>query len=433
MGRPKKNSDASDHDVPRRRLTPRAVPAFSFEVSDYVVLPGRGLHVFARKEALTIQGQDITVYEFRSLFDNSKTGIKYPEKRIPDSGIRKPASREEILDAIKMVMPSHKYRPQSHANQDRRISTLKLNLFRAATLEEVAAVARDTLGVCLNGETSYSNREIGEAAIRFLAHEMAFDTGLRFQDCNEHIQHLMRKGKGSTSQILPVEAGIRNPERMTSSHFKEVFGMSISQASDPYYKPKTVRASGIPSLPMQKAFLKREDKVKPVLVSSERKPQHPASFTRYIKPSPAEQLALQNGVSVLEAAQVLIRKEESALANLYQQDLYTRRSHGRMVEQVGVTPDVKALIEEERQFLYSNPVVAEVFEIVSNLFANHVIGQTAFQLYVQTELRRLPYAKPLKGEDVGIRDHAVREIQTELVRVNRKDQINQHSFLQTLR
>ncbi|MGM0422550.1 MAG: CarD family transcriptional regulator [Pseudomonadota bacterium] len=138
-----------------------------FNTGDFVVYPAHGVGQVEGVETQSIAGIDVTLYTIS--FEKDRMRLKLPMNKIKDSGLRKLTSKDRLKDALVTLQGKSKVRRTMWSRRAQEYET-KIN---SGDPVSIAEVLRDLRRTEDQGEQSYSERQIYQAALERLAREVA--------------------------------------------------------------------------------------------------------------------------------------------------------------------------------------------------------------------------------------------------------------------
>jgi len=139
----------------------------NFTTGDFVVYPAHGVGQVEGVETQTIGGIDVTLYTI--CFEKDRMRLKLPLSKIKSSGLRKLSSQDRLKDALSTLQGKSRVRRTMWSRRAQEYET-KIN---SGDPVAIAEVLRDLRRTEDQGEQSYSERQIYQAALERLAREVA--------------------------------------------------------------------------------------------------------------------------------------------------------------------------------------------------------------------------------------------------------------------
>jgi CarD family transcriptional regulator len=218
---------------------PSAPSPLKFDVSQYVVYPKIGLSVVSAYKELEVAGMGISSIEIRP-WQELGVAIITPLAKLPTSNIRVPATAAEFKQVFELIMSHGR---QSSAPWHIRSKDMEARM-AGTNLLDIASVVRDTLGkskdkryskqtigsdIPKDATMSYSERQLMEAALKFLSREMSLVTGVAEKQVKVQLISAALKPDYKIDESMFVDAC---PTHMPPAKFKELFGVTISAAKN---------------------------------------------------------------------------------------------------------------------------------------------------------------------------------------------------------
>ncbi|MBL1146462.1 MAG: CarD family transcriptional regulator [Pseudomonadota bacterium] len=138
-----------------------------FETGDFVVYPAHGVGKVEGIETQTISGVDVTLYTIS--FEQDRMRLKLPISKIKSSGLRKLSSGDRLKEALTTLKGRSRVKRTMWSRRAQEYET-KIN---SGDPVAIAEVLRDLRRNEDQGEQSYSERQIYQAALERLAREVA--------------------------------------------------------------------------------------------------------------------------------------------------------------------------------------------------------------------------------------------------------------------
>lgn len=138
-----------------------------FVAGDFVVYPAHGVGQVEGVEVQTIAGMSITLYTI--CFEKDRMRLKLPVSKVKASGLRKLSSKDRLKDALATLQGRSQVRRIMWSRRAQEYEA-KIN---SGDPVSIAEVLRDLKKAGDQGEQSYSERQIYQAALARLAREVA--------------------------------------------------------------------------------------------------------------------------------------------------------------------------------------------------------------------------------------------------------------------
>jgi CarD family transcriptional regulator len=138
-----------------------------FVAGDFVVYPAHGVGQVEGVEVQTIAGMSITLYTI--CFEKDRMRLKLPVTKVKASGLRKLSSKDRLKDALATLQGRSQVRRIMWSRRAQEYEA-KIN---SGDPVSIAEVLRDLKKEGDQGEQSYSERQIYQAALARLAREVA--------------------------------------------------------------------------------------------------------------------------------------------------------------------------------------------------------------------------------------------------------------------
>jgi CarD family transcriptional regulator len=138
-----------------------------FVAGDFVVYPAHGVGQVEGVEVQTIAGMPITLYTI--CFEKDRMRLKLPVTKVKASGLRKLSSKDRLKDALATLQGRSQVRRIMWSRRAQEYEA-KIN---SGDPVSIAEVLRDLKKAGDQGEQSYSERQIYQAALARLAREVA--------------------------------------------------------------------------------------------------------------------------------------------------------------------------------------------------------------------------------------------------------------------
>jgi CarD family transcriptional regulator len=138
-----------------------------FVAGDFVVYPAHGVGQVEGVEVQNIGGMSITLYTI--CFEKDRMRLKLPVTKVKASGLRKLSSKDRLKDALSTLQGRSQVRRIMWSRRAQEYEA-KIN---SGDPVSIAEVLRDLKKADDQGEQSYSERQIYQAALARLAREVA--------------------------------------------------------------------------------------------------------------------------------------------------------------------------------------------------------------------------------------------------------------------
>lgn len=164
---------AAEITVPKAVITPPAPivakkpEKLDFVAGDFVVYPAHGVGQVEGVEVQMIAGMEITLYTI--CFEKDRMRLKLPVTKVKASGLRKLSSKDRLKDALATLQGRSQVRRVMWSRRAQEYEA-KIN---SGDPVSIAEVLRDLKKETDQGEQSYSERQIYQAALARLAREVA--------------------------------------------------------------------------------------------------------------------------------------------------------------------------------------------------------------------------------------------------------------------
>jgi CarD family transcriptional regulator len=158
-----------------------------FNKGDFVVYPAHGVGQVEGIETQSIAGIDVTLYTIA--FEKDRMRLKLPLNKIKESGLRKLTSKDRLKDALSTLQGKSKVRRTMWSRRAQEYET-KIN---SGDPVAIAEVLRDLRRTEDQGEQSYSERQIYQAALERLAREVAAIEKIDEKKAAEKLEKVLTK------------------------------------------------------------------------------------------------------------------------------------------------------------------------------------------------------------------------------------------------
>jgi CarD family transcriptional regulator len=156
------------------KVVPKAAPVavqkvekLDFVAGDFVVYPAHGVGQVEGIEVQMISGMQVTLYTI--CFEKDRMRLKLPVFKVKASGLRKLSSKDRLKDALTTLQGRSQVRRIMWSRRAQEYEA-KIN---SGDPVSIAEVLRDLKKEGDQGEQSYSERQIYQAALARLAREVA--------------------------------------------------------------------------------------------------------------------------------------------------------------------------------------------------------------------------------------------------------------------
>jgi len=161
-------------EVSAAKIAPKAAPVvvqkvekLDFVAGDFVVYPAHGVGQVEGIEVQMISGTQVTLYTI--CFEKDRMRLKLPVFKVKASGLRKLSSKDRLKDALTTLQGRSQVRRIMWSRRAQEYEA-KIN---SGDPVSIAEVLRDLKKEGDQGEQSYSERQIYQAALARLAREVA--------------------------------------------------------------------------------------------------------------------------------------------------------------------------------------------------------------------------------------------------------------------
>ncbi|MFH1158793.1 MAG: CarD family transcriptional regulator [Pseudomonadota bacterium] len=148
-------------------MTAKKAEKLDFVAGDFVVYPAHGVGQVEGVEVQVISGMEITLYAIS--FEKDRMRLKLPVTKVKVSGLRKLSSKDRLKDALATLQGRSQVRRIMWSRRAQEYEA-KIN---SGDPVSIAEVLRDLKKAGDQGEQSYSERQIYQAALARLAREVA--------------------------------------------------------------------------------------------------------------------------------------------------------------------------------------------------------------------------------------------------------------------
>lgn len=158
---------ATKKTAQKKTTVSKKAASSDFEAGDFVVYPAHGVGKVEGIETQTISGVDVTLYTIS--FEQDRMRLKLPISKIKSSGLRKLSSGDRLKEAMTTLKGRSRVKRTMWSRRAQEYET-KIN---SGDPVAIAEVLRDLRRNEDQGEQSYSERQIYQAALERLAREVA--------------------------------------------------------------------------------------------------------------------------------------------------------------------------------------------------------------------------------------------------------------------
>lgn len=158
---------ATKKTAQKKTVVSKKANSSDFEAGDFVVYPAHGVGKVEGIETQTISGVDVTLYTIS--FEQDRMRLKLPISKIKSSGLRKLSSGDRLKEAMTTLKGRSRVKRTMWSRRAQEYET-KIN---SGDPVAIAEVLRDLRRNEDQGEQSYSERQIYQAALERLAREVA--------------------------------------------------------------------------------------------------------------------------------------------------------------------------------------------------------------------------------------------------------------------
>ena len=166
-----------------------------FAQGDYVVYPAHGVGQVEGVETQTIGGMDIKLYAIS--FEKDRMRLKIPVVKAEASGLRKISNSDRLDEALKTLKGRSRIRRTMWSRRAQEYET-KIN---SGCPNAIAEVLRDLKRVNDDGEQSYSERQIYQAALERLGREVSVVENISQEDAEDQLEKIMGKKKKTAAVV----------------------------------------------------------------------------------------------------------------------------------------------------------------------------------------------------------------------------------------
>jgi CarD family transcriptional regulator len=162
------------------------IRASGFATGDHVVYPTHGVGRIVETETQTIAGQDLHLFVIT--FEKDRMTLRLPIAKVRTSGLRKLATRKEMLAALTRLKGRSRARRTMWSRRAQEYEA-KIN---SGDPNSIAEVVRDLYRNAGQPDQSYSERQIYQAALDRLAREFAVIEKIDEQTAAQRLEQMLR-------------------------------------------------------------------------------------------------------------------------------------------------------------------------------------------------------------------------------------------------
>ena len=162
----------------------------SFIPGDFVVYPSHGVGKIIGTEKRKIEDVELELLVIR--FEHERMTLRVPLAKATESGLRTLSSKVQMEEAIVTLKSKAKVKKTMWARRAQEYET-KIN---SGNLVSIAEVVRDLYRKDDQGEQSYSERQLYEAALERLTREIAAVDGVEERKAQEKVDKVL-EGKAA--------------------------------------------------------------------------------------------------------------------------------------------------------------------------------------------------------------------------------------------
>ncbi len=162
------------------------IRASGFATGDHVVYPTHGVGRIVETETQTIAGQDLHLFVIT--FEKDRMTLRLPIAKVKNSGLRKLATRKEMLAALTRLKGRSRARRTMWSRRAQEYEA-KIN---SGDPNSIAEVVRDLYRNAGQPDQSYSERQIYQAALDRLAREFAVIEKIDEQTAAQRLEQMLR-------------------------------------------------------------------------------------------------------------------------------------------------------------------------------------------------------------------------------------------------
>lgn len=162
------------------------IRASGFATGDHVVYPTHGVGRIVETETQTIAGQDLHLFVIT--FEKDRMTLRLPIAKVKNSGLRKLATRKEMLAALTRLKGRSRARRTMWSRRAQEYEA-KIN---SGDPNSIAEVVRDLYRNAGQPDQSYSERQIYQAALDRLAREFAVIEKIDETTAAQRLEQMLR-------------------------------------------------------------------------------------------------------------------------------------------------------------------------------------------------------------------------------------------------
>ncbi len=162
------------------------IRASGFATGDHVVYPTHGVGRIVETETQTIAGQDLHLFVIT--FEKDRMTLRLPIAKVRTSGLRKLATRKEMLAALTRLKGRSRARRTMWSRRAQEYEA-KIN---SGDPNSIAEVVRDLYRNAGQPDQSYSERQIYQAALDRLAREFAVIEKIDETTAAQRLEQMLR-------------------------------------------------------------------------------------------------------------------------------------------------------------------------------------------------------------------------------------------------
>ncbi len=158
-----------------------------FAVGDYVVYPAHGVGYIEAIEQQTVAGHNLAFYKIS--FVHERMTLRLPLPKAASAGLRRLSTRERIEAALKTLRGRSKARRSMWSRRAQEYEA-KIN---SGDPVSIAEVVRDLHRGENQGDQSYSERQLYQAALERLTRELAVVEAIDEDQASQRVESLLEK------------------------------------------------------------------------------------------------------------------------------------------------------------------------------------------------------------------------------------------------
>jgi CarD family transcriptional regulator len=162
------------------------IRASGFATGDHVVYPTHGVGRIVETETQIIAGQELHLFVIT--FEKDRMTLRLPIAKVRTSGLRKLATRKEMLAALTRLKGRSRARRTMWSRRAQEYEA-KIN---SGDPNSIAEVVRDLYRNAGQPDQSYSERQIYQAALDRLAREFAVIEKIDEQTAAQRLEQMLR-------------------------------------------------------------------------------------------------------------------------------------------------------------------------------------------------------------------------------------------------